>query len=123
EVRRIAELAVSLGLDGIIATNTTISREGLTSDPAKIAAAGAGGLSGAPVAARSLEVLRLVRSVIPAELCVISVGGIETAEDVAERLDAGATLVQGYTGFLYRGPLWAREINRGLLRIRTAVTV
>jgi dihydroorotate dehydrogenase len=123
EVRRIAELAVSLGLDGIIATNTTISREGLKSDPAKVAAAGSGGLSGTPVAARSLEVLRLVRSAVPAELCVISVGGVETAEDVAERLDAGATLVQGYTGFLYRGPLWAREINRGLLRIRAAASV
>ncbi|UFS60463.1 quinone-dependent dihydroorotate dehydrogenase [Subtercola endophyticus] len=120
EVRRIAELAVSLGLDGIIATNTTISRDGLVSDPAKITAAGAGGLSGAPLAARSLEVLRLLRSVVPASLCIISVGGVETAEDVASRLDAGATLVQGYTAFLYRGPLWACEINRGLLRLRGA---
>ncbi|MEA9983894.1 quinone-dependent dihydroorotate dehydrogenase [Subtercola sp. RTI3] len=122
EVRRISQLAVDLGLDGIIATNTTILREelGLVSDPALIAAAGAGGLAGPPLAARSLEVLKLVRAVVPADMCVISVGGVETAEDVAERLAAGATLVQGYTAFLYRGPLWAREINRGLARLLPA---
>ena len=115
-VRRISELTVSLGLAGIIATNTTLSREGLRSDPAVVEAAGAGGLSGAPVAARSLEVLRVIRASVPPELCVISVGGVETAADVAERLAAGATLVQGYTAFLYRGPLWAAAINRGLRR-------
>ncbi|MEC5149994.1 quinone-dependent dihydroorotate dehydrogenase [Cryobacterium sp. GrIS_2_6] len=118
EVTRIAELVVRLGLDGIIATNTTISREGLTVDAARIEAIGAGGLSGAPLRARSLAVLRLIRGSVPADLCVISVGGIETAADVAERLDAGATLVQGYTAFLYRGPLWARQVNRGLDRFR-----
>ncbi|HSP75946.1 MAG TPA: quinone-dependent dihydroorotate dehydrogenase [Cryobacterium sp.] len=117
EVTRIAELVVELGLDGIIATNTTISRAGLTTDAATVDAAGAGGLSGAPLRARSLAVLRVIRAVVPRELCVISVGGVETAEHVAERLAAGATLVQGYTGFLYRGPLWARQINRGLDRI------
>jgi len=121
QVERIARLAVGLGLAGIIATNTTISRDGLRTDPSVVEAAGAGGLSGPPVAARSLEVLRLIRAVVPAELCVISVGGVETAEDVQERLDAGATLVQGYTAFLYRGPLWARQINRGLLRLRRAL--
>lgn len=117
EVDRIAELVVSLGLDGIIATNTTLSRDGLTTDPAIVDAAGAGGLSGAPLAQRSLAVLRRIRAIVPAELCVIAVGGVDTAEDVQERLDAGATLVQGYTAFLYRGPLWARQINRGLDRI------
>jgi dihydroorotate dehydrogenase len=113
---------VRIGLDGIIATNTTISRDGLRTDRAIVEAAGAGGLSGAPLAARSLEVLRLIRSIVPADLCVISVGGIETAADVAERLAAGATLVQGYTGFIYRGPLWAREINRGLAKLRRAAS-
>ncbi|QYF74736.1 quinone-dependent dihydroorotate dehydrogenase [Cryobacterium sp. PAMC25264] len=117
EVTRIAGLTVELGLDGIIATNTTISRDNLTTDAAVVAAAGAGGLSGAPLDARSLAVLRLIRATVPADLCVISVGGVETAEQVAERLAAGATLVQGYTGFLYRGPLWARQINRGLDRL------
>ena len=118
QVEKIAGLVVRIGLDGIIATNTTIAREGLRTDPAIVEAAGAGGLSGAPLAARALEVLRLIRSIVPADLCVISVGGVETADDVAERLAAGATLVQGYTAFLYRGPLWARQINRGLARLR-----
>lgn len=114
EVTAIAELAVAEGLDGLIATNTTISREGLITDPAKVAAAGEGGLSGAPLKERSLAVLRLVRAAVPAEFCVISVGGVETGVEVRARLEAGATLVQGYTAFLYRGPLWARQIRAGL---------
>ena len=116
---RIAALAVR-ELDGIIATNTTLSREGLETAASVVEAAGAGGLSGPPVASRSLELLRLIRSIVPSEFCVISVGGVESAADVAERLEAGATLVQGYTAFLSRGPLWARRINRGLARLRSA---
>lgn len=118
EVRRICELVVRLGLDGIIATNTTISREGLRAPAATVEAIGAGGLSGAPLAGRSMEVLRLIRAEVPAELCVISVGGVETAADVQDRLDAGATLVQGYSAFIYRGPFWARQVNRGLVGFR-----
>ena len=114
EVTAVARLAVDLGLAGLIATNTTISRDGLVTDPAVVERAGSGGLSGAPLKARALEVLRIVRAAVPEEFCVISVGGVETADDVRERRDAGATLVQGYTAFLYRGPLWARQINRGL---------
>ncbi|QHC55309.1 dihydroorotate oxidase A [Rathayibacter tanaceti] len=114
EVARVAELAVRLGLDGIIATNTTLSRDGLRTDPAVVEAAGAGGLSGAPLGARALDVLRSIRAVVPADFCVVSVGGVETAADVQSRLDAGATLVQGYTAFVYRGPLWAREVTIGL---------
>ena len=118
EIGRICELVVSLGLDGIIATNTTIARAGLTTPASAVETIGAGGLSGAPLAARSLAVLRLIRDRVPAELCVVSVGGVETAADVQDRLDAGATLVQGYTAFIYRGPFWARHVNRGLLRLR-----
>jgi dihydroorotate dehydrogenase len=114
DVSAIARLAVDLGLAGLIATNTTISREGLASGPAVVAAAGEGGLSGAPLKARSLAVLQLVRACVPSDFCVISAGGVETATDVRERLDGGADLVQGYTAFLYRGPLWARQINHGL---------
>jgi dihydroorotate dehydrogenase len=116
--RRIAALVVRLGLDGIVATNTTLSREGLTTDPAVVAAAGEGGLSGAPLAARSLELLRVLRAAVPPSMCIISVGGVETGDDVAERLAAGATLVQGYTAFLYEGPLWAAGINRRLAELR-----
>ncbi|RLK49640.1 quinone-dependent dihydroorotate dehydrogenase [Microbacterium telephonicum] len=118
EVEAVSRLAVDLDLAGLIATNTTISRDGLVSDPARIEAAGVGGLSGAPLKGRSLEVLRIVRAAVPAEFCVIAAGGVETAADVRERLDAGATLVQGYSAFIYRGPLWARQINRGLAASR-----
>lgn len=118
EVVRICELVTRLGLHGIIATNTTISREGLRTAASVVEAIGPGGLSGAPLAKRSLEVLRLVRANVPSGLCVVSVGGVETAADVQDRLDAGATLVQGYSAFVYRGPLWARQVNRGLARIR-----
>lgn len=114
DVEAIARLAVRLGLSGLIATNTTISRDGLLTDASTVSAAGEGGLSGAPLKKRSLEVLRLVRAVVPEDFTVISAGGVETSADVAERLDAGATLTQGYTAFLYRGPLWARQISRGL---------
>jgi dihydroorotate dehydrogenase len=116
EVEAVALLAVELGLSGLIATNTTLSREGLSTAPEVVVAAGAGGLSGAPLAVRALDVLRIVRGAVPPEFVVISVGGVETAADVQDRLDAGADLVQGYTAFLYRGPLWARQINRGLAR-------
>lgn len=114
EIEAIARLAVDEGLAGIIAHNTTIARDGLRTDAAVVEAAGAGGLSGAPLKERSLEVLAVVKAAVPADFCVIAVGGVETAEDVQRRLDAGATLVQGYTAFLYQGPLWARQINRGL---------
>ncbi|MEV7621055.1 quinone-dependent dihydroorotate dehydrogenase [Microbacterium sp. NPDC089321] len=116
EIDAIARMAVAEGLAGIIAHNTTISREGLVTERAIVEAAGAGGLSGAPLKERSLEVLAVVKAAVPDDFCVIAVGGVETAEDVQRRLDAGATLVQGYTAFLYRGPLWARQINRGLRR-------
>jgi len=114
QLEGIVTLAVELGLDGIIATNTTVSRDGLRTQAEKVAAMGAGGVSGAPLRERSLEVLRRVRAVAPDEFCIISVGGVTTARDVLERLEAGATLVQGYTAFIYEGPLWARRINRGL---------
>ena len=115
EVTAIAQLAAELRLDGLIATNTTISRDGLETDADTVQRFGAGGVSGPPIRARSLEVLDLVRLAVPdPSFCVISVGGVETAHDVQQRLDAGATLVQGYTGFIYRGPFWARQINRDL---------
>ncbi|WP_105030317.1 quinone-dependent dihydroorotate dehydrogenase [Arthrobacter ruber] len=117
----VGALALDLGLDGIVATNTTITRENLSTDPATVMAKGVGGLSGAPLKARSLEVLKRLRAAVGTELALVSVGGVETPEDVVERLEAGATLVQGYTGFLYEGPFWARRINRGLVRSRRRI--
>lgn len=114
DIDDVARLAVDMGLDGVIATNTTITRDNLSTDVEEVTALGVGGLSGAPLKKRSLEVLRRLRSAAGEDLALISVGGVETADDVAERLQAGATLVQGYTAFLYEGPFWAARINRGL---------
>ena len=111
-VRHIAELAARLGLAGVVATNTTTGREGLRAPADEVAAMGEGGLSGPPLRARALEVLHVLRAALPAGATVISVGGVATAADVRERLDAGADLVQGYTGFLYRGPGWAADLAR-----------
>lgn len=116
DVDAVADLALELGLDGLIATNTTIARTGLATPADQVAALGAGGLSGAPLAARSLAVLRRVRRRAGDRLVLIAVGGIETADDAWARITAGATLVQGYTGFVYGGPLWPRRIHRGLSR-------
>jgi dihydroorotate dehydrogenase len=112
QIDAIAGLAVDLGLAGLIATNTTIGRDGLTTPADDVERMGAGGLSGAPVGERSLAVLRRVRAAVPEDFCVIGVGGVTTEAQVQERLDAGATLVQGYTAFLYEGPTWAMRINR-----------
>ncbi len=113
EVTKVAQLVVERGLDGIIATNTTLSREGLVADKEAVEEMGPGGLSGPPLAARAIDVLTLIRAVVPPEMCVISVGGVSTADGVRNRIAHGATLVQGYTAFLYDGPLWAARLNRG----------
>lgn len=114
EIVALAKLVKQLKLAGVIATNTTISRNGLKTSATQVAAMGAGGLSGTPLKARSLQVLDLLRACLGPEFVLVSVGGVETADDVRERLAHGANLVQGYTGFVYEGPLWARKINRGL---------
>ncbi|MFC6153153.1 quinone-dependent dihydroorotate dehydrogenase [Nocardioides yefusunii] len=114
DVLAVADMAIAIGLDGIIATNTTISRDGLKSDAAKVTEIGAGGLSGRPLTQRSLEVMRMLRARVGDDLTLIGVGGITTPEDAAARLEAGADLLQGYTAFIYEGPLWPRRIVRGL---------
>ena len=112
DVLAVADLAKKMQLAGVIATNTTISREGLITPAAKVEAIGDGGLSGAPLKSRSLEVLELLRARIGDSMAIVSVGGVEPPTETRERLEAGATLVQGYTGFIYCGPRWARKINR-----------
>lgn len=114
DVVAVAELALKLDLAGVVATNTTISRDGLVTDAAEVEAMGAGGVSGLPVKERSEEVLTLLRKHLPAEKAIISVGGVTDARDVYARLVAGADLVQGYTAFLYEGPMWAHRINTEL---------
>ena len=116
QIEAITRLSVSLKLEGIIATNTTISREGLLTSSQILEEIGAGGLSGRPLVERSFDVLQIIRRVAPADFCIISVGGVNTSEDVQQRLQAGATLVQGYTGFVYNGPFWASSINKQRVR-------
>ncbi|MDA0161901.1 quinone-dependent dihydroorotate dehydrogenase [Solirubrobacter ginsenosidimutans] len=111
ELDAVADFAVARKVGGLIATNTTISRDGLTTDPGL-----PGGVSGAPLKARSLEVLRRLYARVGDELPLVSVGGIETAQDAWDRILAGATLVQGYTGFVYGGPLWPKRLNDELAR-------
>ncbi len=114
DVDEIADLAVELGLAGIVATNTTVSRDGLATPG--VDELGPGGISGPPVARRSAEVLRRLHKRAGDRLVLISVGGIETADDAWDRITAGASLLQGYTGFIYGGGLWAKHIHDGIAR-------
>ena len=115
DVVAVAALATKLRLAGVIATNTTVSRAGLRTDSQRVSAMGSGGLSGPILKERSLEVMKLLRANLPSEIVIVSVGGVFSPTDVSQRLELGASLVQGYTGFVYQGPLWARKINRGLI--------
>lgn len=110
----VAEIVGQTRLAGIIATNTTISREGLTTSKQQLDAIGAGGLSGAPVTRRATEVIRYLRSKIGAEKIIIGVGGVDSPETAHEKLAAGADLIQIYTGFIYKGPGLVRNILDGL---------
>lgn len=105
----IVEIAFSYKLDGIIATNTTISREGLQTPPNELQAIGPGGLSGKPLTRRSTEVIRYLVQKSEGKIPVIGVGGIMNGNDALEKIQAGASLVQVYTGFVYRGPTLIRE--------------
>jgi dihydroorotate dehydrogenase len=118
DVVAVADLALTLRLDGIVATNTTTSRLGLRSSTAKIEAAGAGGLSGAPLKVRACEVLGLLRERVGPDLTLVGVGGIEDADDARARLEAGATLLQAYTAFVYEGAGWPSRVQRALARPR-----
>ncbi|MFD3574443.1 quinone-dependent dihydroorotate dehydrogenase [Streptomyces sp. NPDC058644] len=114
DIDAVADLAVELGLDGIIATNTTIARDGLGLQSEPSLYGETGGLSGAPLKERSLEVLRRLYARVGDRITLVGVGGIENAEDVWQRILAGATLVQGYSAFIYEGPFWARSVHKGL---------
>jgi dihydroorotate dehydrogenase len=114
DIDEIADLAIELGLAGIVATNTTVSRDNLVT--AGVDELGPGGISGAPLARRSAEVLRRLHNRAGDKLVLISVGGIETADDAWERITAGASLLQGYTGFIYGGGMWAKHIHDGIAR-------
>jgi dihydroorotate dehydrogenase len=115
EILAIADLAVELRLHGIVATNTTIARAGLVTPEETLTALGAGGVSGAPLKARALHVLQLLRRRAGAQLTLVAVGGIESADDAWDRLVAGASLIQIYTALIYEGPALPRRLAQGLL--------
>ncbi|WP_144413552.1 quinone-dependent dihydroorotate dehydrogenase [Corynebacterium epidermidicanis] len=115
DIVEIADLAKELGLAGIVATNTTISRQNLRTPAEDVADMGAGGISGAPLNERALEVLKLLYSHVGDELVIISSGGITSPQIAWERIAAGATLLQGYTAMIYGGPDWIRDIHLGIL--------
>ncbi|MEN8227624.1 MAG: quinone-dependent dihydroorotate dehydrogenase [Bacteroidota bacterium] len=110
------EIVSKMQLDGIVATNTTITRDGLKISPEAIEAIGNGGMSGAPITARSLEVVRYIHEKTAGKLPIIAVGGIMSVQDAMNMFDAGATLIQLYTGFIYEGPALAKRINKELLK-------
>ena len=117
EIESIVELALRAKLAGVIATNTTVAREGLLTDQKSVAAYGAGGLSGAPLQQRSNQLIARIYRLARGALTIIGVGGIFNAADAWEKICAGASLVQLYTGFIYQGPGIARSINEGLAEI------
>jgi len=113
------EIVERLKLDGIVATNTSIRREGLQTPDDEVKAIGKGGMSGAPITRRSLEVVKYIHQKTAGKLPIIAVGGIMGVEDAMKMFDAGATLIQLYTGFIYEGPGLAKRINREVLKRRT----
>jgi dihydroorotate dehydrogenase len=112
----IIEIVADTKIDGVVATNTTIDRSGLKTDKNKVDAIGNGGLSGKPVRVRSTEVIKYLSDKSNRAFPIIGVGGIHSAEDALEKLDAGATLVQVYTGFIYEGPALVKRINKAILK-------
>ena len=117
QLETVVEVLMRSNIDGIIATNTTTAREPLVTDRARVAALGDGGLSGSPLRARSTKMVADLFRLTGGKVPIIGVGGIFNAEDAWEKIAAGASLIQLYTGFIYRGPGIAREINEGLKSI------
>lgn len=115
QLDEVIEIVRDSGINGVVATNTTITRNNLTTDPETIKQIANGGLSGKPIKDRSTEVIRYLAEKSGKAFPIIGVGGIFTPEDAIEKLNAGADLVQVYTGFIYEGPLIARRINKKLI--------
>jgi dihydroorotate dehydrogenase len=110
----VIDLAIEIKLDGIVATNTTTSRDGLTTHDSRLTKIGAGGLSGMPVQKRSTEIIKYIHQKTNGQIPIIASGGIFRAEDVKEKLDAGASLLQVWTGFIYEGPSIVKKIYKSL---------
>ncbi len=113
------EIVKQTHIDGIVAVNTTTSRSGLSTSGEKVAAIGRGGLSGKPLRDRSTEIIRYISQKTGGQLPIIAAGGIMTGEDAIEKLEAGASLIQVFTGFVYQGPSFAKKLNRAILKCKT----
>lgn len=116
QLDEIIEVVLQSSLDGVIATNTTLSREGLATSASRLAEIGQGGLSGIPLAKRATEVIRYLSQKSGKKFAIIGVGGIHSPKDALEKLEAGADLIQLYTGFIYEGPFLVKRINNALLK-------
>lgn len=112
QIEEIIEVVIETKLDGIIATNTTISRENLKEPSTSITNIGNGGLSGAPLTNRATEVIQLISDKTNGKIPIIGVGGINSPQDALDKLNAGASLIQIYTGFIYQGPAFIKQINK-----------
>jgi len=117
QLNDVVEILLETKTDGVIATNTTISREGLTTATEQIASIGNGGLSGKPLTNRSTEVISFLRNKLGNNYPIIGVGGIMTPQDAIDKLNAGADLVQIYTGFIYEGPGLVKRINQAVAKL------
>jgi dihydroorotate dehydrogenase len=111
----VIDIVQTVRLSGIVATNTTIDREGLTANKKMIADTGAGGVSGKPLKQRSTEIIKYIHQKSEGKIPMIAVGGIFNGDDAREKLEAGASLVQVYTGFIYQGPAIAKNICKAIL--------
>lgn len=114
QIDDVVDLAMEIQLDGLVCSNTTISRNGLTTPKEEIEKIGAGGLSGKPVKERSTSIVNYIHQRTKGEIPVIASGGIFTAEDAKEKLNSGASLVQVWTGFIYEGPGIVKRICKSL---------
>lgn len=117
QLNEVIAVIAKTGIHGVIAANTSVSREGLKTKKEKVKAIANGGLSGQPLNKRSTEVIRYLHDHSKGAFPIIAVGGIFTAEDAIEKLEAGASLVQVYTGFVYEGPFIAKRINKAILAL------
>ena len=115
QLQEIVEIVQETKIDGIIATNTTIARDGLVTNVQKIKEIGDGGLSGKPLTTRATEVIKFLRQALGQDICIIGVGGIMSPEDAVDKLKAGANLIQIYSGFIYNGPSFVKNINKAIL--------
>jgi dihydroorotate dehydrogenase len=116
QIDDVIDLAIEIKLDGLVVTNTTINREGLTTHDSRLSAIGAGGLSGLPLKHRSTEIVKYIAEKTNGEIPIIASGGVFTGEDANEKFASGASLVQVWTGFIYEGPAIVKKICRSFYK-------